>query len=101
MGEPRSSPEDVVAVPLNVQFTLEHHIIPDGTSSIVELTIKAEFTVPTDGAPHLAEGVIVEIASRLTGKPLEEVRRVLVDQSLQNLFMSDIARPDEQEPPSG
>jgi hypothetical protein len=81
-----------------VQFVLEHHIIPDGISSIVQLTIKAEFTVPTDGAPHLAEGVIVEIASRLTGKPQEEVQRILVDQSLQNLFMSDIRRPDEESP---
>jgi len=80
---------------VNVQFTLEHHIILDGTNSIVQLTIKSEFVLPTEGAPHLAEGVIVEIASRLTGRPVEEVRDILANQSLANLFMSDIPRPEE------
>jgi hypothetical protein len=81
---------------LNVRFTLEHRLIPDGTFSIVQLAIKCEFSVPSEGGTHLAEEVIFEVAARLTGRPLEQVREELATQSMQNLWMADIRRPEER-----
>jgi hypothetical protein len=74
-----------------MQFEIKHYLIPDGTSSIVKLTIEAEFTVPADGGPKFAENVVIEIAKRLTGKQEADIRDAIQNQ----FWLADGERPEE------
>jgi len=79
---------------MNLSFDIQHEVIPGGTSSIVQLTIKTEFTVPTEGAPKHAEDVVVEVAHRLTGKDEAFVRERIQEQFWLDNFHDLPSEPD-------
>lgn len=71
--------------------TVTYHLIPDGTTTIVKVTIDSEFNVDTNGAVKAAEDGIVQIVARLTGNSIEHVRNEVSNFK----WFGDTERPDE------
>jgi hypothetical protein len=62
------------------RWTASWNVIPDGTSSIVELEIKVETYVETAKATEHSEAIVVQLLSRLVELPEGEIRKAIDDQ---------------------
>jgi hypothetical protein len=79
---------------LNIHFAVHYEVIPDGVSSIMQLKITSEFTIPTENAAKHAEEVAVQVVARLSGHGVDELRGAIQE----NLWMADTERPEEPSP---
>ncbi len=74
-------------------MVLKWRLIPDGATSILELTIEIEHLVKGTGseAQREAEQVIAHVVHYLTDKPIQQV----MERFEQERWLGDEERPDE------
>jgi len=71
--------------------SVKWHLIPDGITTIIRVTIEGEMYVDTATAEHDAEQQIAELISRISNHSVDEVKQLF----MQDKWTGDWPRPEE------
>ena len=71
--------------------SVKWHLIPDGTTTIVRVTIEGEMYVDTATALRDSQEQIAQLISRVSNHSVEQIKLLLE----QDRWVGDWARPDE------
>ena len=82
---------------VNDHVSVKWHLIPDGSTSIVRLTIEGHFTVSSDNATSEAEAGIAALVARISTEDEATIHEKLVA----DVWLGDHERPDEPSASSG
>jgi hypothetical protein len=72
---------------------VQYHLIPDGISTIVKVTVEEEWVVATSDAARAAEDGVVQLVARIAGCPESEVRA----QMTETFWIGEGWRPAEED----